>query len=230
MTVVSRVKPLSRSRWLLVAVAAAALAGCGGGDEEAAQVTQPPPPNPPPPPANRAPTISGAPATQVLVGANYTFNPTAADADGDPLTFQITGRPSWATFSATTGSLAGSPAGADVGTSSNIIISVSDGRASAALNAFNITVTAVTSGSATLSWTPPTRNNDGSALTNLAGYRVYWGTSQSNLSSMAQVNNPGLSSYVVSALTPATWYFAVTAVNTLGVESDRSTVASKIVP
>ena len=36
---------------------------------------------------------------------------------------------------------------------------------------------AVAVGSATLSWTPPTQNMDGTPLTNLAGYRVYWGTS-----------------------------------------------------
>jgi len=64
-------------------------------------------------------------------------------------------------------------------------------------------------------------------LTNLAGYRVYWGTSQNNLSNSVTIGNPGLSSYVVDQLTPATWYFALTALNSSGSESSQSNVASK---
>jgi hypothetical protein len=78
-----------------------------------------------------------------------------------------------------------------------------------------------------LSWTPPTQNTDGTALTNLAGYRVYWGTSQGNYTNSTTISNPGLSSYVVEQLTPATWYFALTAVNAAGAESSYSNVASK---
>jgi hypothetical protein len=82
-------------------------------------------------------------------------------------------------------------------------------------------------GSALLTWYPPTQNSDGSALTNLAGYKVYWGTSPTNLSNSVTLTNPGLSSYLVEQLTPATWHFALTAVNSAGVESARSNVASK---
>ena len=91
---------------------------------------------------NKAPTISGMPATTVTAGSAYTFVPTAADGDGDPLTFSIANRPTWATFNAATGQLAGTPAAASVGTYSNIVISVSDGKESAALAAFSITVAA----------------------------------------------------------------------------------------
>ena len=68
------------------------------------------------------------PATTVKAGRAYSFKPTAADPDGDALTFSITNRPTWATFNAATGQLAGTPAVASVGTYSNIVISVSDGR------------------------------------------------------------------------------------------------------
>ena len=44
------------------------------------------------------------------------------------------------------------------------------------LPAFSITVTQVGLGSMSLSWTPPTQNTDGSALTDLAGYKLYYGT------------------------------------------------------
>ena len=66
-------------------------------------------------------------------------------------------------------------------------------------------------------------------MTNLAGYRVYWGTTQGNYPNSVTVNNPGLSSYVVDQLTPATWYFVVTAVNSSGVESAHSNIATKTV-
>jgi hypothetical protein len=77
------------------------------------------------------------------VGQPYSFAPKASDADGDTLGFAISGKPSWATFNTTTGVLSGTPGSANVGSYSNIVISVSDGKASVALTAFAITVTAV---------------------------------------------------------------------------------------
>jgi hypothetical protein len=204
------------------------IAGCGGGDEEAAATTPPPGGgNPPPSGGNRAPTISGTPMASVLQGTAYSFTPTGADADGNALTFSVANLPPWASFNSSTGRVSGTPTAGQVGTYSNITISVSDGTASASLAAFSIQVVGTATGSATLSWTPPTQNTDGSPLTNLAGYKVYWGTSQGNYSSSATVNNPGLATYVVDQLTPATWYFSVTAVNSAGLESGFSNVASK---
>jgi hypothetical protein len=84
-------------------------------------------------------------------------------------------------------------------------------------------------GSALLVWYPPTQNIDGSALTNLAGYKVYWGTSVGNYTNSVTLTNPGLSSYMVERLPPATWYFAVTAVTSTGVESGYSNIGSKVV-
>lgn len=46
--------------------------------------------------ANRAPTISGKPATSATVGKSYTFQPTARDPDGDKLTYSISNKPAWA--------------------------------------------------------------------------------------------------------------------------------------
>jgi hypothetical protein len=85
--------------------------------------------NAPPTPANNAPTISGAPQSIVVAGSTYMFVPTASDADGDKLTFSIANRPQWATFSTTNGQLSGTPTTAQVGTSSNVRISVTDGKA-----------------------------------------------------------------------------------------------------
>ncbi len=102
----------------------------------------------------------------------YSFQPTASDADGDTLTFSAANLPAWASFNQSTGAITGTPDAADVATYSNIRVTVSDGEASASTSVFAITVTAGGSAAVTLSWTPPTQNEDGSTLTDLAGYRT----------------------------------------------------------
>jgi hypothetical protein len=182
---------------------------------------------------NTAPKISGAPSTSATVGTAYSFQPTASDANGDALGFSISNKPSWASFSTTTGRLSGTPTAA--ATHSSIVISVSDGKVKTSLPAFSIAVKAAapaplpTVGAATLSWTPPTQNTDGSALTNLSGYRIYYGTSASALTKMVQISNVGLTTYVLENLSPSTYYFTVRAYNSGGAESANSNVVSKIV-
>jgi len=73
---------------------------------------------------------------------------------------------------------------------------------------------------------PPTENSDGSALTNLAGYTVYYGTSSGSLTQSVKVTNPGLSAYTVTDLPSGTWYFAVTSYSSAGVESTRTGTVS----
>ena len=178
--------------------------------------------------ANAAPVISGTPANSVNAGSAYSFRPTASDANGDTLTFSASNVPAWATFSTSTGQLSGIPSSAHVSTYSNIVIRVSDGSATASLSPFSIAVVAVSNGTATLSWSAPTQNTDGSALTNLAGYRILYGTSASNLSQTIQLSTPGLTSYVIENLAPGTYYFAVRAF-TSSAESQLSNTASKII-
>ena len=181
--------------------------------------------------SNAAPRISGTPPTSVGVGSAYSFTPTASDSNGDSLTFSISNKPAWASFSTSTGRLSGTPTDAQVGTYSNIVIRVSDGKVTTSLAAFSISVSASGSGSgsATLTWTAPTRNTDGSTLSNLAGYRIVYGTSSSSLSRTIQVTNPGLTTYVVQNLSPGTYYFAVRSYSSTGVESSNSSVASKTI-
>jgi hypothetical protein len=181
-------------------------------------------------PSNSAPTISGSPATTASAGAAYNFQPTANDPNGDTLTFSIQNAPSWAQFSASTGRLSGTPTSANAGTYSNIIISVSDGTNRVSLPAFAITVAQATNGSATLSWTPPTQNTDGSTLTNLTGYRVVYGRSSTSLDQIVQIANAGASAYTVTGLSSGTWYFAVKAYNSAGAESNVSNVGTKAIP
>lgn len=177
--------------------------------------------------ANSSPTISGTPMAQVNVGQGYSFVPTATDADGDSLTFSVQNPPVWANFDAVTGTLSGTPGQGDAGTYPDITISVSDGTNTAALPVFAITVNQVALGQATLSWTVPTNNEDGSALNDLAGYRFYYGASPGNYTNEIQVDNAGISSYVIGNLTPGTYYFAAKTINSSGQTSAFSNEAMK---
>ena len=183
-----------------------------------------------PTPSNQAPSISGSPLTSARVNEAYSFQPIASDPDGHALTFQIANKPAWATFDTGTGRLSGTPSTSSTGAFNDVRITVSDGRASSALPPFSISVTSSqTTGSATLSWQPPTSNTDGSPLTNLAGYVVRYGTAPDALDIQVRIENPGLVTYVVSDLAPATWYFQVVAYNSVGVESSPSATGSKTI-
>jgi Putative Ig domain/Right handed beta helix region len=95
----------------------------------------------PVPVANSLPTISGSPPVTVNVGETFNFTPNAKDADNDDLTYSITNKPAWASFSADTGALIGTPTESDVGINNAIVISVSDNKGgSASLTPFNLDV------------------------------------------------------------------------------------------
>jgi hypothetical protein len=74
----------------------------------------------------------------------------------------------------------------------------------------------------TLSWSAPTENTNGSALTNLAGYIIYYGTSASAMTQTIDINTVGMLTYVVGDLSAGSWYFQIVAVNSAGVESSPS--------
>ena len=178
------------------------------------------------------PVISGTPPTTDVAGSTYAFQPTASDPSGLTLSFSVQNKPAWATFSIASGLLSGTPTSTQAGVYANVIISASDGQQSSALPAFSITVTSPTSsgGTALLSLTPPSANTDGSTLTDLAGYNIYYGTSPSNLSQLAQLSGSTTTSYTVSNLASGTWYFGATAYTTTGVESALSSIGSKTIP
>jgi len=232
-----------RCRMLTVFCAMFVLASCGGDEDGANEpdpapsgngsVTQPEPeptpPSPPPEPPNSAPTISGKPATTVVAGSEYRFRASASDADGDVLRFGIQNKPEWASFSATKGELRGTPTNSDVGTYSNIVIWVTDGAATAKLQPFSMTVEAIGLGSVTLEWVAPTERVDGTPLTDLAGFKVYWGTESRSYTQSVEIDNPAVTTYVVDNLGPGTYYFATTALTEDGLESDYSNEATKTI-
>jgi hypothetical protein len=214
-------------RLLIVGLLGAVMvAGCGGDNSPLSSTGTETSSSGSPSTTSTALAISGSPANSVVVGQHYSFQPSATDADSSGLTFSIQNMPSWATFNSTTGQLSGTPTAAEVGTYANIVISASDGTSQSALPAFAVAVTEAGSASATLSWTPPTENTNGSALTNLAGYWIKYGTSADSLSEKVQIDNPGIVTYVLSNLSPGTWYFSITAYSAKNIESAPSAVAS----
>jgi hypothetical protein len=207
-------------RALLIVLLAAALGGCFTSEESNTDGPQS---------GNNAPTISNSPDTAIMTGDTYSFRPSASDPDGDTLAFFVTNLPRWANFDSKTGTLSGQPVPGDEGIYTNIVISVSDGSTKVSLPAFSIEVTQTALGSMMLSWEPPTENEDGTALDNLAGYKLYYGTTSGNYTRQVRISTPGLSSYVIENLLPDTYYVVATSFTTSGVESRYSNEAVKTV-
>jgi len=92
-------------------------------------------------------------------------------------------------------------------------------------------ITGVKVGSASLSWAAPTTKIDSTSLSmsEVGGYKVYVGSSESTLVLYADISDPYQMEYVVESLNAGTHYFAVTAYSLSGAESDFSSVVSKTI-
>jgi hypothetical protein len=82
------------------------------------------------------------------------------------------------------------------------------------------------SGHLTVTWSPPTRNTNGTPLKNLAGYTLLFGTAPKTYSTAISIDDPTATRYVVSGLPPGTYYFALSAINSTGRHSVLSAEAS----
>lgn len=83
--------------------------------------------------------------------------------------------------------------------------------------------------SVTLAWDPPTNNVDGTPVTDLAGYKILYGTNSGGYTSVTNVGN--VTTGTVSSLMAGTmYYFVARAYNTFGDESDNSNELRWIVP
>lgn len=92
--------------------------------------------------------------------------------------------------------------------------------------------TVAATGTATVSWIAPTARENGAllALSELAGYRIYYGTSAGNTNIMIEVPGGSVTGHTITGLTSGTYYFRASAYDTAGVESPQSGVVSKVVP
>jgi hypothetical protein len=93
---------------------------------------------------------------------------------------------------------------------------------------YTLTCTRSIRASASLQWTAPTRNTDGTTLTTLAGFRISYGQNATALTNTVQVGSPTTTNYIVGNLDAGTWHFGVRAYTTTGVESDLSNIVTKV--
>jgi hypothetical protein len=73
-----------------------------------------------------------------------------------------------------------------------------------------------------VAWQPPTANSDGTPLSDLAGYNLYFGSSSHHYTHSIPIPNAGITTYLVQDLPSGTYYFSIAAYNTSGVESSPS--------
>lgn len=80
-----------------------------------------------------------------------------------------------------------------------------------------------------LRWVAPTQNVDGSPLTDLAGYVVYWGTQSGNYTGSHRIDSASVTEWEID-LPPGRYFFALTAVDADGMESGYSNELLKVIP
>ncbi len=158
----------------------------------------------------------------VAIGTSQQF--TATGTYSDTSTQNLTAAVTWTsanTATATISNAAGSNGLATPVATGTTTIKAASGSVTAS------TALTVADRSASLSWDPATTNTDGTPLTDLAGYKLHYGTSSGNYT--ASVSVGAGTSYVLSNLAAGTYYFTVTTVNTGGVESAYSNEVSKTI-
>ncbi len=92
--------------------------------------------------------------------------------------------------------------------------------------------TSETTSSLNVEWSAPSEREDGEPLdmSEISGYRIYYGTSSDALDNTVEVGDAYTTSYTIDGLSSDTYYTAVTTVDTAGTESSKSEVHSTTLP
>jgi len=178
---------------------------------------------------NAPPTIVLAAVADAHVGVTFDYEPVAQDPESDTLRFSAANLPAWASLDTTSGRISGTPGPNDAGVYESISITVADATHKVVTAPFSITVNPALEGSgvASLQWETPPSKVSGEPLDDLAGYRILYGRSSSDLDHSVLITDPATTSYQFSTLTSGVWYFAVVAVNSSGLEGPPTTLATK---
>lgn len=159
-----------------------------------------------------APAFSQTPA--------LTFTLETTNPDGKSLIPRLT----WATTpTAASCTASGAWSGVKIGSGTEILAAVTSSKT------YTLSCTWPGQKSATVKWTTPTKNTDGSTLTDLAGFKVLYGSSSTALTQTANVSGATSNSWTSPDLAVGTWYFAAVAVTQSGIESSLSNIASKAI-
>jgi ABC-type glycerol-3-phosphate transport system substrate-binding protein len=80
-----------------------------------------------------------------------------------------------------------------------------------------------------LEWSAPATRTDASplALSELQGYRVYYGTSPNDLQLLVDLNDSTINDFKVDSIPAGNYYFAVTVYDMDGIESGFSNIINK---
>ena len=109
----------------------------------------------------------------------------------------------------------------------DIMAEIRDSKNSTSRDSVTIEIAANT-GMATLTWSAPIENTDGSTLTDLAGFRIYYGVQRDNLTNSITLNDPQQTTHVIENLAAGrVMYFAISSFNRHQVESELSQIVSK---
>jgi len=166
-------------------------------------------------------TFLGTPPETAVVGEPYEYVPVVADAIIPSVQFSYVNRPSWSGSYRGSGAIMGTPT--EPGVYANIQIQAWDGVNYGVSAPFTITVESA-AGSVNLSWVKPSRNIDGSPLTNLAGYLIHYGPSAENLDAQLFVDSADSTKAEIGNLSPGNWYFEIAAVTDSDVQGPFSTI------
>ena len=84
-------------------------------------------------------------------------------------------------------------------------------------------------GSFTLNWTAPTTRSDGSplSLSDIAGYRIYYGSSQGDYPNSVNLNDGSADSAVVENIPVGSYFVSMTTYDVYGLESGYSSTVTK---
>jgi len=174
---------------------------------------------------NRAPILAPLAAAGARAGTNYQLTPRASDPDGDALSFSAVNLPSWAHIDPATGAIVGTPGVSDIGAYESITLTVADATHQTTSAPFSISVLGPPA--ALVSWRKPDAHVDGSALDDLAGYRIIYGRNPDDLDHSIFIADPDQLSYDFTTLDKGAWYFAVIAVTANGLEGPATATAMK---
>jgi hypothetical protein len=170
-----------------------------------------------------------------LPNSYFTVLAVAHHAPGKTLRVWVDNAPAWASFwsqhdsSADYMLLYGTPTVQDVGVYPEVRFVAAD-SSTTAVRTLEIAV-AVGSGSRfTLSWLQPTENEDGSALSDLAGYRLHiWAAQQGTAASQVIPLRSSLTQLQLEQMRSGLWKFAMTAYDSAGAESRLSPILPVLV-
>ena len=168
-------------------------------------------------------SIAVTPANATIgKNASQQFAATGTYSDGSKQ--NVTGSVTWSSLNTSVATISNAAG------SNGLATGISAGSASIKAVSGSISGTAslqVADRSVTLAWDAPATNTDGTALTDLAQYKVRYGTSSGTYTTTVSVT--GGTTTTLTNLAPGTYYFAVTAVNSSGAESSLSNEASKTI-